>query len=221
MKTQTTQIRIVLADDHKLFRDGLRSMLDAQPNLAVVGEAGDGQIAVKLAKELQPHIILMDITMPDLNGIEAARRIAAEFPQVQVIILSMHSDRRYIIEALKAGARGYLLKDSALEEVVNAISECRAGKVYLSTKISDFVINDYINLAKTGESSAYSILSAREREVLQMLAEGKTTKEIAGQLVVSVKTIETYRKQIMDKLDLHSIAELTKYAIREGLTQLN
>ncbi len=211
---------ILLVDDHKLFRDGLRSMLDSHSNLVVVGEAGDGQSAIKLARDLQPDIVLMDITMPDLNGIEAARRITTETPSIKVIILSMHSDRRYIIEALKSGARGYLLKDSALEEVVSAIDDCRADKVFLSSKISDFVINDYINIAKTGETSAFTVLSAREREVLQMLAEGKTTKEIAAQLVVSVKTIETYRKQIMDKLDLHSIAELTKYAIREGLTQL-
>ncbi len=211
---------ILLVDDHKLFRDGLRSMLDSQSHFTVIGEAGDGQSAIKLARELQPEIVLMDITMPDLNGIEAARRITAETPSTKVIILSMHSDRRYIIEALKSGARGYLLKDSALEEVVSAIDDCRADKVFLSSKISDFVINDYINIAKTGETSAFTVLSAREREVLQMLAEGKTTKEIAAQLVVSVKTIETYRKQIMDKLDLHSIAELTKYAIREGLTQL-
>ncbi len=219
MKT-AKRTTILLVDDHKLFRDGLRSMLDSHSNLVVIGEAGDGQSAIKLARDLQPDIVLMDITMPDLNGIEAARRITTEAPSIKVIILSMHSDRRYIIEALKSGARGYLLKDSALEEVVSAIDDCRVDKVFLSSKISDFVINDYINIAKTGETSAYTVLSAREREVLQMLAEGKTTKEIAAQLVVSVKTIETYRKQIMDKLDLHSIAELTKYAIREGLTQL-
>lgn len=221
MSADLRNFRILLADDHKLFRDGLRSMLETHADFVVVGEARDGQSAVKFAAELKPDVILMDITMPDLNGIEAAKRILAETPGVRVIILSMHADRRYIIEALKAGACGYLLKDSALEEVAGAIRSTQPGKISLSSTISQFVVNDYIQSAPTGESTAYTILSAREREVLQMLAEGKTTKEIAGQLDVSVKTIETYRKQIMDKLDLHSIAELTKYAIREGLTQLN
>ncbi len=221
MSADLRNFRILLADDHKLFRDGLRSMLETHADFVVVGEARDGQSAVKFAAELKPDVILMDITMPDLNGIEAAKRILADTPGVRVIILSMHADRRYIIEALKAGACGYLLKDSALEEVAGAIRSTQPGKISLSSTISQFVLNDYIQSAPTDESTAYTILSAREREVLQMLAEGKTTKEIAGQLDVSVKTIETYRKQIMDKLDLHSIAELTKYAIREGLTQLN
>lgn len=214
------KLRLLLADDHKLFRDGLRSMLEGHKSIEIVAEASDGQSAVKLAGELLPDVILMDVSMQDLNGIEACRKIVADHPAIKVIMLSMHSDRRYITEALRSGARGYLLKDSAFEEVIAAIRDCSNDKVYLSSRIADIVINDYINLAKSADSSAYTVLSAREREVLQMLAEGKTTKEIASQLQVSTKTIESHRKQVMDKLDLHSIAELTKYAIREGLTQL-
>lgn len=196
-------------------------MLAAQKGMEIVAEASDGPAVVKLATELHPDIILMDVSMPDLNGIEATRKIIADCPATRIIMLSMHSDRRYISEALRSGARGYLLKDSAFDEVVAAIRDCMSDKIYLSSRISDIVINDYIKLARTADSSAFAVLSAREREVLQMLAEGKSTKEIASQLQVSAKTIESHRKQIMDKLDLHSIAELTKYAIREGLTQLN
>ncbi len=212
---------MLLADDHKLFRDGLRSMLDGHKGIEIVAEASDGIAVTKLAGELHPDIILMDVSMPDLNGIEATRKISAEHPTIKIIMLSMHSDRRYITEALRAGARGYLLKDSAFDEVLTAIRDCSSGKIYLSSRIADIVINDYINLARNADSSAFAILSAREREVLQLLAEGKSTKEIASQLKVSAKTIESHRKQVMDKLNLHSVAELTKYAIREGLTQLN
>ncbi len=215
------KIRLILADDHKLFRDGLRSMLQSHKSIEIVGEASDGPSAVKLAIELRPEIVLMDVSMPDLNGIEATRKIIAENPTIKIIMLSMHSDRRYITEALRSGARGYLLKDSAFDEVLSAIRDCMAEKIYLSTRIADIVINDYISLARGADSSAFAILSAREREVLQLLAEGKSTKEIASQLNVSSKTIESHRKQVMDKLNLHSIAELTKYAIREGLTQLS
>ena len=212
---------MLLADDHKLFRDGLRSMLDGHKGIEIVAEASDGIAVTRLAGELHPDIILMDVSMPDLNGIEATRKISAEHPTIKIIMLSMHSDRRYITEALRAGARGYLLKDSAFDEVLTAIRDCSSGKIYLSSRIADIVINDYINLARNADSSAFAILSAREREVLQLLAEGKSTKEIASQLKVSAKTIESHRKQVMDKLNLHSVAELTKYAIREGLTQLN
>ncbi len=215
------KIRLLLADDHKLFRDGLRSMLQAHKTLEIVGEASDGPSAVKLAIELRPDIVFMDVSMPDLNGIEATRKIVAEQPAIKIIMLSMHSDRRYITEALRSGARGYLLKDSAFDEVLSAIRDCMNGKIYLSTRIADIVINDYVSLARSADSSAFAILSAREREVLQLLAEGKSTKEIASQLNVSSKTVESHRKQLMDKLDMHSVAELTKYAIREGLTQLN
>lgn len=215
------KIRLLLADDHKLFRDGLRSMLEGHKGIEIIAEASEGIAVTKLAAELHPDMILMDVSMPDLNGIEATRKISADHPAIKIIMLSMHSDRRYIIEALRSGACGYLLKDSAFEEVLAAIRDCMKGKIYLSSKIADIVINDYISLARNTDSSAFVVLSAREREVLQLLAEGKSTKEIASQLKVSAKTIESHRKQVMDKLNLHSVAELTKYAIREGLTQLD
>jgi DNA-binding NarL/FixJ family response regulator len=211
---------LLIADDHELFRHGLRSLTNKWPDIEIVGEAENGIIAARLARELNPDIVLMDISMPELNGIEATRKILAENESIKIIILSMHFDRRYIIESMKAGALGYILKDSTPEELLSAFNTVLAGKIYLSDKITDEVIKDYIKIADSDESSVYSILRPREREVLQLLAEGKATKEIAAKLNVSVKTIETHRKQIMDKLNIHSIAELTKYAIREGLTQL-
>jgi DNA-binding NarL/FixJ family response regulator len=214
------KIKVLLADDHKLFRDGLSTLLNKQPDMKVVGEAKDGTSSVQLARELDPDFILMDISMSDLNGIEATRRILSERPRTKVLMLSMHSDRRFVIEALKAGACGYLLKDSAFEELLLAIKTARENQFYLSREITSIVVEDYINLVKSAESSAFAILTNREREVLQLIAEGKATKEIANQLNVSVKTIETHRKQLMDKLNIHSIAELTKYAIREGITPL-
>lgn len=216
------EIRILLADDHKLFRDGLRTLLEKQAGVSVVGEAGDGLQCVQSCRDLKPDVILMDISMPQLNGIEATRRILQEMPKTRVIMLSMHSDRRFVIETLKTGAMGYLLKDSAFEELVSVLGAVMDGRIYLSREITDIVVKDYVELAQSsdGDSTVFSVLSAREREVLQLLAEGRTTKEIADKLHVSGKTIETHRKQIMQKLDLHSIAELTKYAIREGLTQL-
>ena len=216
-----TPVRILMADDHKLFIDGLGMLLQQHGGMEVVGAARDGLTAVKLAVELQPDIILMDISMPELNGIEATRKVLTDCPAIKVVMLSMHADRRYVVESLRAGARGYLLKDSAPEELLQVIERVQSGEIYLSSKISSQLIRDYIGMTESGESSAYTVLSAREREVLQLVAEGRSTKEIAGQLSVSIKTIETHRKQIMDKLDLHSVAELTKYAIREGLTQIN
>jgi len=213
-------VTILIADDHRLFRDGLRTLLEAQKDVSVIGETTDGSETVAAAAELKPDIVLMDVSMPGLNGIEATRRILSASAPPKIIMLSMHSDRRFVLESLKAGAVAYILKDSAFEELLLAIKAVRGNRMYLSRLISDSVIKDYIAIAKSVPGSAFSILSAREREVLQLLAEGKTTKETAARLHVSVKTIETHRKQIMDKLDIHSVAELTKYAIREGLTPL-
>jgi len=212
--------KILIADDHRLFRDGLRNMLIHEEDIQVVGEATDGPSTIRRVNELRPDIVLMDISMPDLNGIEATRRIHSEHSSVRVLILSMHSDQRFVLESLRAGASGYLLKDCAIEELVGAIRVVMRDQTYLSRSIADSVIKDYVSLAKRAPTSAFSLLSGREREVLQALAEGKSTKEMAARLGVSVKTVETHRKQIMDKLDLHSVAELTKYAIREGLTPL-
>lgn len=213
-------VRVLLADDHQLFRDGLRSLLQRSPDFTVVGEAGDGLEALRLCNELRPDIVLLDISMPGLNGVEATRRIAAEAPQTRVLILSMHADRRFVAETLRAGASGYLLKDSAFPEVVRAIQAALQGHVFLSPAITDVVAQDFAVRVPPPQNSAFQLLSPREREVLQLLAEGRATKEIAGQLSVSTKTVETHRRQIMEKLGLHSVAELTKYAIREGLTPL-
>jgi DNA-binding NarL/FixJ family response regulator len=214
------KIKILIADDHRLFRDGLKALLEKQADMQVVGETADGIATVQAVQEKKPDIILMDISMPELNGIEATRQIIESRPDIRVIMLSMHSDQRYIAECLKAGAVGYILKDCPTEELLTAIRAVANKQVYLSRKITESLVRDYVNLNKGGSNLVFAILSPREREVLQLLAEGKSTKQIADKLNVSVKTIETHRKQIMDKLDMHSIAELTKYAIREGLTSL-
>jgi DNA-binding NarL/FixJ family response regulator len=213
-------IKILIADDHRMFRDGLRTLLEKQKNTSIVGETKDGPETFDAAIKLRPDVIIMDISMPGLNGIETTRKILNQIASIKILMLSMHSDKRYVTESLKAGAVGYLLKDSAFEELITAIRTISENGIYLSAGVNDSVIREYIAFAKGSAKSPTSILSAREREVLQMLAEGKTTKETASSLNVSVKTIETHRKQIMDKLDIHSIAELTKYAIREGLTSL-
>lgn len=214
-------VTILIADDHRLFRHGLRTLLDKQKDLKVVAETADGSETISRVRELKPDIVLMDISMPCLNGIEATRRILSEGAATKVIMLSMHSDSRFVVESLKAGAHAYLLKDSAVEELLLAISAVGQGRIYLSSRVSDPLIKGYLAMANSSPGSAFSILTARQREVLQLLAEGETTKETAAQLHVSVKTIETHRKQIMDKLGLHSVAELTKYAVREGLTHLD
>jgi DNA-binding NarL/FixJ family response regulator len=213
-------IRIILADDHKIMREGLRALLEKHNDFEVTAEAEDGLDAVRLTKKLTPHIVIMDIGMPGLNGIEATRQITAQVPSVKVIALSMHSDKRFVIEMLKAGVSGYLLKDSASEELASAIRTVLSGTPYLSPKITDVVLKDYLSTLSKTEPSAFTVLTPREREVLQLIAEGRTTKEIATALFVSVKTVETHRQQIMEKLDLRSVAELTKYAVREGLTSL-
>lgn len=213
-------IKILLADDHKIVRDGLRSLLEKQPNMEVVAEAEDGRKAVKLAIRRRPQVVIMDISMPDLNGIEATRQMLKELPHLKVIALSMHSDRRYILGMFQAGASGFLLKDCAFEELACAINTVVASQPYLSPSVAGAVIEDFVRSTSPTASSATDVLTAREREVLQLLAEGWSTKEIASHLHVSVKTVETHRRRIMEKLGLHGIAEITKYAIREGLTSL-
>ncbi|MBU0984601.1 MAG: response regulator transcription factor [candidate division Zixibacteria bacterium] len=213
--------RILLADDHKLLIDGLRSLLDKQPALEVVGVAKDGLEATELAMSLRPDVVLLDISMPRQNGIDAARNILRDLPGTKIVMLSMHADRKFIQEALRVGAHGYILKESAAEEVIQAVDAVRKGEFFFSLSVREQVLHDYVEWVRDGAESTPSPLSGREREVLQILAEGKSTKNAAEILHVSVKTIESHRKQIMDKLDLHSIAELTKYAIREGLTPLD
>lgn len=214
-------IRILLADDHGIIREGLRALLAKQNGMEVVAEADNGRSAVQLAKKLHPTVAVIDVSMPDLNGFEATRQIVASVPGVKVLALSMHSDKRYVSEMLKAGASGYLLKDCAFEEVSHAIAAVLRGEVYLSPRIVGVVIEDYLNQSAGQETAPDAALSAREREVLQLIAEGRSTKQIAVSLNVSPKTIETHRHQIMEKLDMHSVAELTKYAIRQGLTSLD
>lgn len=211
-------IRIVIVDDHRIVREGLRSLIDRQTGIEIVAEASDGRSAVRLSKELRPDVVVMDISMPDLNGIEAARHIVANCKDVKVIALSMHSDRRYIVDAFRAGASGYLVKDCCVEELVKAIHTVAVGKRYLCPDMADSVIEDYVMLVPDSEVSSLSKLTPREREVLQLLSEGKKMSEIASALGLSIKTIETYRQQIMRKLNTRSVAELTKFAIREGLT---
>lgn len=214
-------IKIILADDHQIVRQGLRHLLASEPDLQVVGEADNGRKTLKLTQELAPDVIIMDISMPDLNGIDTTRQIMEESPGVKVIALSMHSDSLFVLNMLKSGASGYLLKDCALEELVQAIRTVMLEKTYISPGVSDILLKDFTSSWAAEPSSAYSVLTTREREVLQLMAEGKSTNQIAGALFVSSKTVEAHRKQIMNKVGMHSVAELTKYAIRQGLTSLD
>jgi len=221
VRERAMTIRVVLADDHQIVREGVRSLLMKEADIEVVETAQNGRDAVRLARELKPHIVIMDISMPDLNGIEATRQILGNNPGQKVIALSMHTDKRFVLDMFRAGASAYLLKDCAHEELAHAIWAVYANKVYLSTAIADILVEQIARKNPLPENSSNPLLTAREREVLQLIAEGHTTKQIAGKLFVSVKTIETHRQSIMDKLDLHSIAALTKYAVREGLTSLD
>lgn len=214
-------IKIILADDHQIVRQGLRTLLACEPDMKVVGEADDGRQTLRLAQELAPDVIIMDISMPDLNGIEATRLILTEFPGVKVIALSMHSDSLFVLNMLKSGALGYLLKDCALEELVKAIRTVMRQQTYISPGVSDLLVQDLTHRWTAEPGSAYSILTNREREVLQLLAEGRGTLQIAATLCLSSKAVDAHRKQIMNKLGMHSVAELTKYAIRQGLTSLD
>ena len=211
-------IRIILADDHAIVRHGLNKLIQQQKDMEVIAQAADGHSTVELTRELSPDIVIMDIGMPDLNGIDATGQIIHEFPQVKIIGLSMHSGKKFVIEMLKAGASGYLLKDCALEELTTAINVVASGKIYLSPSITDVVVENYVLHSQKKEGSAFSLLSQREREVLQLMAEGKTTKQIGLKLHISPKTVEGHRLRIMEKLNMDSVAKLTKYAIQEGLT---
>jgi len=214
-------IKILLADDHKITRDGLRALLEQQSNMNVVGEAENGREAVRLAMDLAPDVVVMDISMPELNGIEATRQIRGDLPDTKVVALSMYADRRYVVGMLKAGVSGYLLKNCAFDELVSAIEAVTHNESFLSPRIADTVMKDYANILEQDETAGVSALSAREREVLQLIAEGLSTRQIAEGIHVSVKTVETHRQQIMKKLNAKSVAELTKIALREGLTALD
>jgi len=214
------QIRILLADDHRLLREGLRSLIEEEEDMEVVGEADDGREAFKLFEQHRPHVIIMDVSMPGLNGIEATSQISGADKQVKIVGLSMHADSDFVRRMLDAGACGYLLKDCAFDELITAIRSVLHGEVYLSPKIARLVVDDYLQGDDTGESSALGKLTSREREVLQLLAEGYSSKQIARLLDVSSKTVDTHRRNIMEKLEIYNIPDLTKFAIREGLTSV-
>lgn len=213
--------RIILADDHQLLRAGLRSLLAKERDLKVVAEAADGREAVALVTQHHPDLAILDIGMPNLNGIDAARQIRDVAPATKIIALSMHASPQFVGRMLEAGASGYLLKDSAYEELIQAIKTVLLGQVYLSRDITGVVVDDYVRRRSASSQVEIVQLTPREREIAQMIAEGRSTKEIAALLHVSVKTVETHRQHIMTKLKIDSVAELTKYAIREGLTELN
>jgi DNA-binding NarL/FixJ family response regulator len=214
-------IKIIIADDHAIMRKGLRLLIEKQSDMEIIGEAENGRAAVQLANELKPDIVIMDVTMPDLNGIEAARQIVGKIDNVKVIALSMHSGREFVLDMLKAGVSGYILKESLPEELARAIHLVAANKNYLDPEIAGIAMDQHVKKTSSRpDGSVEAKLTDREREVLQLLAEGKTTKTIASQLYVSTKTIDTHRRQIMKKLNMHSLPELTKYAIRMGLTSL-
>jgi two-component system response regulator NreC len=211
-------IRILLADDHTVVRDGLRALLEKQPDMTVVGEAADGRDSVRLAEEHLPDVVVMDIAMPNMNGIEATRRILAANPRTNIVMLSMHQDESYVLRSLKAGAKGYLLKDSLRADVIEAIRTVSQGRSFLTRKVSRLLQEDYIRqMERRGLEDSYDLLTDREREVLQLVAEGKTNKEVALLLNISLTTVETHRTHILQKLGLHSVPELILYAVRKGI----
>ncbi|HTS64203.1 MAG TPA: response regulator transcription factor [Candidatus Acidoferrales bacterium] len=211
-------IRILLADDHTVVRDGLRALLEHESDMSVVGEAADGRESVHLAETTAPDVVVMDLAMPNMNGMEATRRIVAANSHIGVVILSMHQDESYVLGSLKAGAKGYLLKDSLRSEVVQAIRAVSEGRSFLTRKVARILQEDYITrLRQRGLEDRYDLLSDREREVLQLIAEGRSNKEVANQLNISLTTVETHRSHILQKLDIHSIPELILYAVRKGI----
>lgn len=211
-------IRILLADDHAIMRSGLRALLQQRDDFTVVGEASDGREAVALSESLHPDVVVMDLTMPVLNGTEAARQIIGKHPEIAVVILTMHSDEAYVLRALKAGARGYLLKESAEADLISAIRAVQQGKAFFSPAVSKVLVQDYIRQLQDKDiEDSYELLTTREREILQLVAEGKSNKDIANLLNLSVYTIETHRGNIMEKLGLHTVPELILYAVRKGV----
>jgi DNA-binding NarL/FixJ family response regulator len=211
-------IRIILADDHAVMRSGLRLLLEQQKDFEIVGEASDGREAVKLAETLKPDIAVLDITMPNLNGIEAARQITAKQLGVSIVVLSMHADESFVLRALKAGARGYLLKESPEADFINAIRMVSEGKSFFSPTVSRMLVEDYVRQLQDKDiEDSYELLTLREREILQLIAEGKSNKEIANMLFLSLYTVETHRSNILEKLNLHSVPELILYAVRKGV----
>jgi two-component system, NarL family, response regulator NreC len=216
--TRDRKIRILLADDHTVVRRGLRLLLEGQPDFSVVAEAADGKQAVDAAEASQPDVVLLDIAMPNLNGIEAAQRILSVAPNTSIVVLSMHADESYVLRALKAGAKGYLLKDSAEGDLIEAIKSVTRGKTFFSPEITKMLAEDYVREIRTrGIEDSYELLTPREREILQLLAEGKSNKDIATLLNLSLYTVETHRRNLQDKLNLHSFAELILYAVRKGV----
>ena len=212
--------RILIADDHRIVRDGLRSLIDNEADLELVGMAATGRQALEMTRRLEPEVVVMDISMPDLNGIDATRQILDHRPGVKIIALSMHSEKQVIDGMLRAGASGYLLKESAFEELIKAIRYVCGGRKYLSPDVTDIVITDYLNPPSNRHDPQTPGLTVREREVLQLICEGRTTKEIADRLDISHKTVESHRTNLMHKLELYTVAELTKYAVRHGITPL-
>ena len=211
-------ITVLLVDDHALVRKGFRRMLEDDPTITVVGEANDGRETVSLAKSLKPNVIVMDIGMPNLNGIEAALQITEASPEISVVMLSMHSDESYVLRALKAGAKGYLLKDSAESDLIKAVHAVADGKSFFSPAVSKVLLDDYVRkLKRSGAEDAYDLLTPREREILQLVAEGKSNKDVANLLNLSVYTVETHRSNIMEKLNLRGIPELILFAVRRGI----
>jgi DNA-binding NarL/FixJ family response regulator len=210
-------LRILLADDHTVVRQGLRKVLEERPDWQVIGEAGDGREAVSLAEQLKPDVAVIDVAMPLLNGIEATRQITKRVPSVRILILSMHSDEAYVTQVLNAGATGYLLKDSADVDLLQAVSAVSQGKSFFSPPVARLMLGDYVRPRGEGAVDRYELLSGREREVFQLIAEGKANKEMATLLFISPSTVETHRAHIMEKLDLHSAAEIVLYAVRRGV----
>ena len=212
------QIRILLSDDHNILRDGMRLLLERQPGFVVVAEASDGRETLELVQNHQPDVVVMDIAMPNMNGIEATRRIREKHPRMGVVILSMHYDESYVIRSLKAGARAYLLKDAVKSELIAAIHAVAEGRSFFSPKISRILQEDYVQaLGRKGADDSYELLTGREREILQLVAEGKTNKEMANTLGLSLYTVDTHRTHILQKLNLHSVPEVILYAVRKGI----